>query len=101
MIASAASSVRLAEVLDALLPGDRLSRSFSGPSIRLGTLTANGQRLAVPHAAIAFNFSKPANILSQLTTQRTFDRVVAFQQRSNPTKLILMDVTRGSCRVNP
>ena len=91
---------RLTQILDPFLAGDRLTRTFTGAGIGLGSLASDRQATAMTHPAIRLDFAETTDVLSQLTTQRTFHRVVTLEQRRDPTKFILLDVTCRSCRVN-
>jgi hypothetical protein len=90
----------LAKVLDALLSGNRFSRSLSGPRIGFGSLATDGETGPVPHSAVTLDFTEATDVLRDLSTQRTFHRVVTFQQGSDPPDLIIVDVTGGSRRID-
>ena len=89
------ANLRLSQILDALLTSDRLTRPFAGPCIGLGALPTNGQADTVPDAAVGFDLPHAADVLSHLTTQRTFDEIISFEKGGDATYIFIADVAGG------
>src|SRR5437867_1339808 len=62
---------------DLLLAGDRLLGSLAGPRVRVGALSADGQRPAVADALVAPDLDLALDVLSHLATEVTLDLEVA------------------------
>ena len=86
------------QVLNTLFTGNGLFGTFSGAGICFGPLTSYRQSKPMPHAAVTFDISKSTNVLLNLTSQRTFDRVVSLEDRRNSTDFFVGQITRLSVR---
>src|SRR6202000_3197322 len=60
-----------------LLAGDRLGGTFARARVRVGTLTANREVLAVTQAAIAAQVHQALDVHRDFAAQITFDEIVA------------------------
>ena len=94
------ASLGLSKVLDPLLAGDGLAWPLAGPCVGTRSLASYRQTEFVPKPPVAFDFAKTMNRLSNLTTQRTFDRVVALEQASQTAQFVLVEFPSFLSRVN-
>src|SRR6056297_1867363 len=83
---------RSAKVLDALLAGNGLPRAFPRASVRLGALAANRKAQTVTQTAIALDLTQPSDVLGQLATQGTFDRVVSLQKSGDSAEFFVAQI---------
>jgi hypothetical protein len=83
----------LSQVLDALLPGNRLPWSLTGTGVGSRSLSAYRQALLVPNATIAFDFAKSVNALSDLTSKWTLDGIIAFEQSRQSAQFVFIQVS--------
>src|SRR5262245_36785032 len=79
----------LAEVLHALLPGDRLARALAGPGVRLAALAADREVPAVPGPAVAANVFQPLDVRSLGSAQGPFDQVFPVEDGRDPGDLVV------------
>jgi hypothetical protein len=91
---------RLSEIFDTLLTGNRLPRPLPRPSIRLGSLATNRETDTMTHPTIALDFTQAANILRDLTAERSLDRVITLKHRRNPTQLLLRQIAGATSGID-
>ena len=90
----------LPQILDALLPGDRLTDTLTGTSVGLGSLAAARKILAVPLATIALDFLEAGDIRRLEAPQRPFNKVIQIQERCDPTDFIVVQFFGATLWIN-
>src|SRR5579883_212348 len=86
----------LAEILHALLAGDRRTRPLARPGIRLGALTAARQVLAMPFAAVALDFLEARDVRTFQAAERPFDQIFLVEQNRDLGNLLVGEFFRPS-----
>src|SRR4051794_12993348 len=89
----------LTEFLHALLTGDGLARALADAGVGPGALAADGERAAMTVAAVAADFTQPADVLLDLTTKSAFDQDRAVDDPDDLGQLVLVQFLRPALRV--
>jgi len=83
------------------LDADRLTRTFAGPGVRLGALTADGQAAKVTDATVALDTLEALQVHADFAAKIAFDHVFAVLDGMNDLrKLGFAQVLRADRAIN-